>query len=151
LYLVADWQTLLREARALIRDGGLLLHEWGNGTADEVWVQIREQARSIFQQAGVKAPFHPGARTEAEVDNCLHELGFVRVERIAAGVGPSMTIKDFLGKIENGELSYIWDVPTDIRAVCIPQLRRWVEQTFDLDRAVPIPGELHWTVYQKIG
>jgi hypothetical protein len=69
------------------------------------------------------------------------------MERIAAGSGPSVTTRDFLGKIESGELSYIWEV----RPLCLAQLRPWLEETFDLDRTVGGPEDQHWTVYQKIG
>jgi hypothetical protein len=35
--------------------GGRLLHEWGNGRGDEEWVQIREKARALVEEAGVHA------------------------------------------------------------------------------------------------
>jgi SAM-dependent methyltransferase len=88
LYLVADWQGMLREAMEVLGRGGVLFHEWGNGDASEAWVQVREKARSLFQEAGVESPFHPGARSEGAVDSCLRELGFLRKEQIAAGAGP---------------------------------------------------------------
>jgi hypothetical protein len=28
-------------------------------------------------------------------------------------------------------------------------LKKWCEETFDLERPVPMPRELHWTIYQK--
>ena len=31
LYLTADWQQILRQAREALRPGGHLLHEWSNG------------------------------------------------------------------------------------------------------------------------
>jgi ubiquinone/menaquinone biosynthesis C-methylase UbiE len=43
LYLVADWRGLLREAKEVLRQGGFLFHEWGNGDAGEAWVQVREK------------------------------------------------------------------------------------------------------------
>ena len=52
LYLVADWQGMLREAMEVLGRGGVLFHEWGNGDASEAWVQVREKARSLFQEAG---------------------------------------------------------------------------------------------------
>jgi SAM-dependent methyltransferase len=62
---MADWQSVLREALDVLKPGGCLFHEWGNGEADEEWVQIREKARRLFEGAGVKNPFDPGARSEA--------------------------------------------------------------------------------------
>jgi hypothetical protein len=95
LYLVADWQGLLRESKDVLSLGGILFHEWGNGDASEVWVQVREKARSLFQEAGVETPFHPGASSEVEVDSCLRDLGFNRREQIEAGAGPAITLAEF--------------------------------------------------------
>jgi SAM-dependent methyltransferase len=150
LYLMADWRAALREAFHTIRDGGLLFHEWANGTAGEAWVQIREEARALFEGAGVENPFHPGARTESEVDGYLLAHGFVRSRTLEAGAGPSMTIGDFLLKLESGELSYIWSVPQPVRDDCLPRLRTWCEQTFDLDQLTPMPRALQWAIYQKV-
>jgi SAM-dependent methyltransferase len=151
LYLVPDWRGLLREAKEVLRRGGILFHEWGNGDTGEAWVQVREKARSLFQAAGVATPFHPGARSEVEVDSCLRDLGFLRREQIDAGAGPAITLADFLDKIQSGELSYVWNVPQDVQDSCLPQLRRWCEGKFDLHRPAPAPAELHWVVYENAG
>jgi SAM-dependent methyltransferase len=149
LYLVTDWQSLLRAAKEVLRQRGILFHEWGNGAASEAWVQVREMARSLFQEAGVETPFHPGARSEIEVDSCLRDLGFHRTEQIEAGAGPAITLADFLNKIQCGEYSYVWNVPKDAQDFCLPKLRRWCESKFDLYRPTPMPAELHWAVYEN--
>jgi hypothetical protein len=51
-------------------------------------VQIREKARTLLQDAGVDKPFHPGARSEAEVDAFLTGLGLVRRKALLIGPGP---------------------------------------------------------------
>jgi ubiquinone/menaquinone biosynthesis C-methylase UbiE len=43
LYLMADWQPVLPRAYDVLKPGGCLFHEWGNGEAEEEWVQIRER------------------------------------------------------------------------------------------------------------
>lgn len=149
LYLVADWQGLLREAKGALRQGGILFHEWGNGDASEAWVQVREKARSLFQEAGVETPFHPGARSEFEVDSYVCDLGFHRREQIQASAGPAVTLADFLNKIQSGEFSYVWNVPKDVQDFCLPQLRRWCESKFDLYQPAPMPAELRWVVYEN--
>jgi SAM-dependent methyltransferase len=151
LYLVADWRDLLREAKEVLRPSGILFHEWGNGDAREAWVQVRERARLLFQEAGVETSFHPGARSEVEVDSCLRGLGFLRREQIEAGAGPTITLADFLDKIQSGELSYVWNVPKDVQDSCLPELRRWCERKFDLHQPAPTPAELHWVVYESAG
>jgi SAM-dependent methyltransferase len=149
LYLAEDWRAIIREARRVLTVDGSLLHEWGNGESDEEWVQIREESRRLFEQAGVRKPFHPGVRTESEVESELASMGLVRMVDVPIGPGPSVSLGEFLRRLVDGELSYIWNVPEAIQAKCIPQLRAWVETTFDLDRSVSIPREIRWTVYQK--
>jgi SAM-dependent methyltransferase len=149
LYLISDWQLVLRETYDVLKPGGCLFHEWGNGQADEAWVQIREKARALFQDAGIDSPFHPGARAEAKVEEYVTQLGFVRSTELPIGPGPAMTLRDFLGRVASGELSYTWNVPKQVQESCLPQLQKWCEGTFDLDRPVPIPRELYWTIYRK--
>ena len=149
LYLMPDWKAVLREAYDVLRPGGCLFHEWGNGQADEPWVQIREKLRALFQDAGVETPFHPGARSEAEVDDFLIERGFVRRETLSAGPGPCMTLHDFVGRIAAGEFSYIWNIPAHIQESCIPLLNKWCQDTFDLEQSLPMPAQLEWAVYRK--
>jgi SAM-dependent methyltransferase len=149
LYLTTDWRTILSEVRRVLAVGGVLLHEWGNGQADEEWVRIREEARRLFEQAGVSSPFHPGVRSETEVDAQLVALQMVREGQVDMGPGPTITLREFLRRLTDGELSYIWNVPEQVRTHSLPSLRRWSEQTFDLEAPIPMPRHVHWTIYRK--
>jgi ubiquinone/menaquinone biosynthesis C-methylase UbiE len=149
LYLMADWQMVLRQSYDVLKPGGRLLHEWGNGQTDEPWVQIREKARTLFQDAGIGDPFHPGAQSEAEVGAVLAELGFDSSDELHLGPGPGMTLRDFVGRIVSGEMSYIWNVPKYARESCLPRLTKWCQDTFDMERPVPIPREIRWAIYRK--
>jgi SAM-dependent methyltransferase len=149
LYLMPDWKTVLREAYEVLKPGGCVFHEWGNGQANEAWVQVREMLRALFQNAGVEAPFHPGARFEAEVEAVLIGLGFVRSKKLPIGPGPNMTLHDFLGRVAAGEFSYIWNIPTHVQESCIALLNKWCQETFDLQQPFPMPRELEWTSYRR--
>ena len=149
LYLTPDWQTILREAHRVLAAGGCLLHEWGNGQLNEEWVQIREKARALFEEAGVSSPFHPGVRSEREVDEHLEALGFVRSTDLPMGPGPTLTLAEFLRRLIDGEFSYIWNLPRTVQEECLPRLKVWSEQHFNLDRSISMPRELCWTVYCK--
>lgn len=151
LYLVPDWQGLLRAVSGVLTNHARILHEWGNGMDDEPWVLIREKARVLFEEAGVRNPFHPGVRTEEEVDQYLGELGFRRRGQVTAGPGATMSLSDFISKIESGEVSYIWSVPQSVRDVCLPRLRAWAEKQFDLGYQAPMPASLEWKVFERAG
>jgi len=149
LYLTADWRRVLREAHRVLTVGGRLLHEWGNGQADEEWVQIREKTRALFEEAEVFSPFHPGVRSEREVDEELKVIGFVHSADLPIGPGPTLTLAEFLRRLIDGEFSYMWNVPKTVQEECLPRLKAWSEQSFDLKRSISMPRELQWTVYCK--
>ncbi len=145
LYLMSDWRAVVSESVRVLKSSGAILFEWGNGSADEPWVRIREKARELFERAGVPEPFHPGARRDSDVLDALQRHGFETVAAIKGPPDVSMTLAAFLDRIASGELSYIWKMPEPLRAPCIDELRRWAAEQFDLDREV-MPGEINWRV-----
>jgi SAM-dependent methyltransferase len=149
LYLTPDWRTILDETRRVLAAGGRLLHEWGNGEIDEEWVRIRDEARRLFEDAGVQTPFHPGVRSEAEVRCQIAGLGFIEEGGLDLGPGPTISLREFLRRLVEGELSYIWDVPEAVLKASLPNLQRWSEQMFDLEHPMPMPRETRWTIYRK--
>jgi SAM-dependent methyltransferase len=149
LYLVPEWTTLLTEAGRVLAAGGRLLHEWSNGDADEEWVQIREKIRAMFERDGVHNPFHPGVRTEEDVEAFLLEQGMSRSADVRLGAGQPATVGMFLQRLVDGECSYTWAVPKEVAARCLPELQAWAASRFDLTREVPLPREIVWRVYSK--
>ena len=117
--------------------------------AAEEWVMLREGARRMFEGAGVKAPFHPGVRTENEVEDALTGFGLIRTAQLSFGAGPMITLREFVRRIVDGELSYTWRLPETVRAECLPSLERWAEDNFDLDRQFAVPADIRWSVYEK--
>lgn len=146
LYLVPAWRQVLDEVRRVVRPGGHVLHEWGNGDTTEEWVQVRERARAIFEEAGVASPFHPGVRTEAEVDRALAERGFALKDLVEFEADVRMTLGDFLTRIGSGECSYTWKLPPDVQRACLPKLVDWVTTHYDLTHIVASP--IVWKVYR---
>jgi hypothetical protein len=76
-------------------------------------------------------------------------LGLIHHADVPAGGGPSLTLADFLRRLLDGEFSYIWNVPKDVQEECLPRLKIWAEETFDLERSVSMPKQLNWTIYRK--
>ncbi len=149
LYLIQEWPAFLTELLRVLRPGGCVIHEWGNGDEDEPWVLMREEARRLFIDAGVTRPFHPGARYEAEIEAFLEEHGLIQQQALTAGFGKATTIGEFLQRILNGEASYIWNVPEEVRRECLPKLEAWTKARFDLGQEIIVPRTIRWRVYRK--
>lgn len=147
LYLMIDWREVVSEAIRVLKPAGRILHEWGNGVADEEWVQIREHARKLFERAGISNPFHPGVRTEEEVERVLGDEGLTLVSEIRLEGTASLTLAEFLGRIVNGECSYTWNMPAELLPACLAELERWADERFDLHRPRLIPREMTWKIY----
>lgn len=111
-------------------------------------MQIREKARELFQAAGIDRPFHPGVRSEEEIDLFLRGHGFTKLTTVILGAGQSTTPREFLRRLAEGELSYIWNVPQDVRDFCLPILQQWVGDTFSMDSAIVFPREVTWAAYR---
>jgi SAM-dependent methyltransferase len=149
LYLTPDWRQILGEASRVLKSDGVLVHEWGNGTSEEPWVLVRQMARVLFQSEGIASPFHPGARLESEVDTYLASLGLLSNIRLVVGSGSKTSLREFLRRLVDGELSYIWDVPAEVREKCLPRLKQWAESTLDLDTLINMPKHIEWAVYKR--
>jgi SAM-dependent methyltransferase len=149
LYLMSDWQDILLDVMRVVAPGGCMLHEWGNGDADEEWVQVREKARALFEAAGVAQPFHPGVRDEKDVVSFLARQGWLERAAVSIGPGSPLSLDAFLTRIVDGECSYTWNVPADVQARCLPELKAWASTRFNLARQIPMPREMIWRVYAK--
>ncbi len=150
LYLTPEWQNILIEALRVLAAGGHLLHEWANGTPSEPAVQIKEQLRTLLEEAGVVEPFHLGVRRESDVDMFLSERGSVLVDAVEVPLDGGMPVGDFLRKIEAGEFSYTWRAPTSVKDRCTTALRSWASERFDLD-APAFGTNTSWKVFAATG
>ena len=147
LYLLPFWRDTLAESLRVLKPAGCVLHEWGNGEPHEEWVQIREMARVLFEEAGVSNPFHLGVRNEVDVDRFLCDHGLMLQAKIEFEADVRMTLADFLERIGNGECSYTWNLSPDVLRTCVPKLVDWARTHFDLNHVIASP--MVWKIYRR--
>jgi SAM-dependent methyltransferase len=146
LYLTPEWQEILAEAVRAVSASGHLLHEWANGTHSEPSVQIKEHLRTLLEDAGVTEPFHAGVRQEEAVDGFLRQRGCALVDEVDVPFDGSMSVADFLHKIEAGDFSYTWKAPTEIKASAVAALCSWASERFDMS-APAFGTKTSWKVF----
>lgn len=150
LYLIADWRLCLAQAARVLKPGGAFIHEWGSGSETDVYGRIRGHLRDLLLKAGVTQIFHPGARTEAQVEKAIFALGFTAVGAVETGPGISITPRKFIEKIVNKECSYLWDVKADIADPAMEKVWDYARSEFgDLDQEISMPENSWWRVYKK--
>lgn len=141
----------MAEVARVLKPDGAILHEWGNGAPDEERVAIRERARQLFEDAGVRDPFHPGVRSESEVETVFRDAGFDCTGTLVEPGGAIPTLAEFLRRIVDGDCSCTWEVPSEIQSRCLPELERWAATQFNLSQPRVIPRDIRWTIYRRRG
>ncbi len=149
LYLIEDWQNVISEAARVLKPGGVFIHEWGSGSETDVYGLIRGHLRDLLLRAGVEQIFHPGARTEAQVEAEIFVHGFKSIGAAETGQGISITPREFIDKIINRECSYLWDVSDEIAAPAMEKVWTFARDEFgDLDQKIFMPENSWWRVYR---
>jgi len=149
LYLIADWRDVITQAARVIKPNGVFIHEWGSGSETDVYGLIRGHLRDLLLKAGVTQIFHPGARTEAQVESQIFACGFETLGAIETGPGLSITPRNFIDKIVNRECSYLWDVSDDIAVPVMEKVWDYAAAEFgDLDQEIFMPENSWWRVYR---
>ena len=150
LYLIAEWRDVLTEAARVLKPNGVFIHEWGSGSETDVYGLIRGHLRNLLLKAGVKQIFHPGARTEAQVEQDLKAKGFASIGAVETGPGLSITPRAFIEKIITRECSYLWDVSDDIAAPAMEKVWDYARTEFgNLDQEIFMPENSWWRVYRR--
>jgi ubiquinone/menaquinone biosynthesis C-methylase UbiE len=137
LHLIPSWRDVLREFRRVLVPRGTYLNV---STWDPVGVtaggKIREFWRGWMRTNGIDAG-HPGARKQEELLEELRSLGADLTELEVIRYTDSFKIREELGRFESRILSETWDIPDELFADSMDELRAWASQEFgNLDREI---------------
>jgi len=147
LHLIPPWREALREFRRVLKPEGVYLNV---KTWESAGVSIREQLRVHWRRwldtQGVSGR-RVGIQDEAEFQQELHGLGghLIEVEVIRYSI--PFTLREELERFESRVNSDTWDIPDDIFARSMQELRAWVESEFgDLDPDGQLTDEVRFVI-----
>jgi ubiquinone/menaquinone biosynthesis C-methylase UbiE len=108
------------------------------GMLDTLRAKAAGQPVPIVRADGARLPFPPSSFEAVVLSRVLYLISDWRdvlreVTRVLAAGGP---------------LLHEWGNGSAVRRRCLPALRAWTAERFDLQRAVPFPRDLRWTIYR---
>jgi len=147
-HLIPTWQTVISEARRVLRSGGLLLAGYDWRPPDSPVSLLRRKWREIYQKLG--EPGHTNAGREFDqLISRLKAMGAAAEEVIAAEWSMESTPEEYIRLLENRVYSSTWDIPADLHAQIIARLRRWAAvELGPLDQPFSLPRRFIWQAFR---
>jgi ubiquinone/menaquinone biosynthesis C-methylase UbiE len=130
LHLVPEWRKALDEAVRILRPGAALLLGQDIAAPNAMNHDIQDRWAQIVRELGAD-PQRVGARTFAEILRELRRHGLTVTESILASWDHVSVPREVLDYVESRTWSQTWNIPDDIFAESMRQLRAWAESTYD--------------------
>jgi SAM-dependent methyltransferase len=147
-HLIAGWQAALTEARRVLKTGGVFLLGYDWRPDDSPSEGLRRQWKKIAERSGLTIN-QPGVRDFSDVRAELERSG-ARVSEWSVGEWhSSSTLADQLESIERRSWSSTWDIPDELFAGSLAELRsQAIREYGSLDREFTTPHKFVWQRYQ---
>ena len=124
-HLVPGWETAVDELARVVRPGGTVLVNLGDFR--DTW-QIVDR----FVTAAGGVPFSVGLdpRRPEDLDAAFARHGATMRMLPPIPSRDDTTVGEFLEEMANGQHSWTWRVPVEVRERIIPEIRAWAEERF---------------------
>jgi ubiquinone/menaquinone biosynthesis C-methylase UbiE len=141
LHLVPEWRKALDEALRVLRSRGALLLGQDIAAPNAMNHDIQDRWGQIVRALGAD-PQRVGARTFAEILGELRMRGLTVTESILASWDHVAVPREVLDYVESRTWSQTWNIPDDIFAESMRQLRAWAETTYGAKIDAPFTTRL---------
>jgi ubiquinone/menaquinone biosynthesis C-methylase UbiE len=123
---VGDWQSVLHEARRVLRAGGCLAVGHTVSSESGVDAQLNRRLRTILEEMGVA--WHQPRESRRQALAWLESSARRHVHSVAATWNVNTTAREFLERRRTG--ARFADLPSGIQTQALEKLRNWAETTF---------------------
>lgn len=129
MHLISGWQNALAEFRRVLKPNGLYISAWALDSDDAFYPQMRRYWRERVEAYGIRWQ-RPGVQSREELLDALTQMG-AQIETVALGEVPGhYTGHELIGFLENRVFSDTWQIPDDVLATTIAELREWAAATY---------------------
>jgi ubiquinone/menaquinone biosynthesis C-methylase UbiE len=131
---VGDWQSVLHEARRVLRPGGCVAVGHTVSPESGVDAQLKRRLRTILEEMGVA--WHQPRESRRQALAWLEACTKHHTHSVAATWTVNTTAREFLERRRTG--ARFADLPSGIQKQALDKLYNWAESTFgSLDAAYP--------------
>ncbi len=148
LHLIKEWQKVIQEAKRVTNPGGSLILGYDGRSPTSPIALLREKFDEILLSYGVSNK-RILKRDYSDVDEYMQDEGCAISECSGAEWTSSTTVAGDLEKLNQRIWSSTWDIPDDIYAASIDQIKNWAIETYgDLRAERSVPHRFIWKIYQ---
>jgi ubiquinone/menaquinone biosynthesis C-methylase UbiE len=145
LHLVPEWRKALDEALRVLRPGAALLLGQDIASPNAMNHDIQDRWAQIVRELGAD-PQRVGARTFVDILGELRRRGLTVTESILASWDHVAVPREVLDYVESRTWSQTWNIPDDIFAESMRQLRAWAASTYGDKVDTPFTTRLSFKV-----
>ncbi len=145
LHLVPEWRKALDEALRVLVPGGALLLGQDIAAPNAMNHDIQDRWAQIVRELGAD-PQRVGARTFANILTELRARGLTVTESVLASWDHVSVPSKVLDYVESRTWSQTWNIPDDIFAESMRQLRAWAASTYGDQIDTPYTTRLSFKV-----
>lgn len=134
-HLIPEWRLALSEIQRVVVPGGALFVGYDHRSDDAPSARLMRAWRGLLSERGISKN-HPGAAEFERVDDEMAARGVVAVERVAASWVTRRTVGDLLQGFEQRTWSSTWNMPPDVFASALGDLRDWANRELGDEQAI---------------
>lgn len=129
MHLVGPWREALLEYRRVLKPKGVYINARTESVGDSLHDSIHSHWRSQVEKKGY--PFQRlGVKDEKELHEALTAMGAEDIHVEVVRYPRNHVVRELIDGIANRTHSHTWDVPDDVLAESLEELKAWATREF---------------------